>query len=162
MSQDLRDFLKRLEREGEVKHVTEEVKRAYEISTLIMELEKEHRYPVMVFDKVENSAFPVVTSILSTRERFGKGLGVEASKVSETYAERIKKRIEEVKVIKNPPFAEHCITGDDIDLYKLPIPIHFPIDAGPYVTSGLCVAKDPVSGVETLGFHRMQLKNKNT
>ncbi len=51
MSQDLRDFLKQLEREGEVKHVTEEVKRAYEISTLIMELEKEHRYPVMVFDK---------------------------------------------------------------------------------------------------------------
>ncbi|QHA00987.1 UbiD family decarboxylase [Dehalobacter restrictus] len=162
MSQDLRDFLKQLERDGEVKHVTEEVKRAYEISTLVMELEKEHRYPVMVFDKVENSAFPVVTSILSTRERFGKGLGVEASKVSETYAERIKKRIEEVKVINNPPFAEHCITGDDIDLYKLPIPTHFPIDAGPYVTSGLCVAKDPVSGVETLGFHRMQLKNKNT
>jgi len=162
MSQDLRDFLKQLDQDGEVKHVTEEVKREYEISTLIMELEKEHRYPVMVFDQVENSAFPVVTSILSTRERFGKGLGVDASKVAETYAKRIKNRIEEVKVIDNPPFADHCLTGDDIDLYKLPITVHFPIDAGPYVTSGLCVAKDPESGVETLGFHRMQLKSKDT
>lgn len=161
MSQDLRDFLNQLDADGEVKHIPEEVKRTHEISTFVMELEKKKKFPVLVFDQVEKSAFPVVTSILSTRERLAKALGVEADKVSETYASRIKNRIEETKLVEEPPFAEHCITGDDIDLYKLPIPVHFPIDAGPYVTSGLCVAKDPLSGVETLGFHRMQLKGKD-
>lgn len=161
MNQDIRDFLKKLDLDGEVKYIPEEVKRAYEISTFVMELEKKKKYPILVFENVENSEFSVITSILSTRERLAKGLGVKAEKVSEVYAERIKKRIEGVNVIENPPFADNCITGDNIDLYKLPIPTHFPIDAGPYITSGLCVAKDPITGVETLGFHRMQLKGKN-
>ena len=161
MSQDLRDFLKQADEKGVIRHVTEEVKREYEMSTLMMDLDKEHRYPIVCFDKVENSEFPVVTNILGCRERFAEGLGVAADKVSETYAARIRSRIEEVKVVENAPFNAHTITGDDIDLYKLPIPTHFPIDAGPYVTSGLCVAKDPESGAETLGFHRMQLKGKN-
>ena len=161
MSQDLRDFLKQADEKGVVRYVTEEVKREYEMSTLMMDLDKEHRYPIVCFDKVENSEFPVVTNILGCRERFAEGLGVAADKVSETYAARIRSRIEEVKVVENAPFNAHTITGDDIDLYKLPIPTHFPIDAGPYVTSGLCVAKDPESGAETLGFHRMQLKGKN-
>ena len=161
MSQDLRDFLKQADEKGVVRHVTEEVKREYEMSTLMMDLDKEHRYPIVYFDKVENSEFPVVTNILGCRERFAEGLGVAADKVSETYAARIRNRIEDVKVVENAPFNAHTITGDDIDLYKLPIPTHFPIDAGPYVTSGLCVAKDPESGAETLGFHRMQLKGKD-
>lgn len=161
MSQDLRDFLKQADEKGVVRHVTEEVKREYEMSTLMMDLDKEHRYPIVCFDKVENSEFPVVTNILGCRERFAEGLGVAADKVSETYAARIRNRIEEQKVVENAPFNAHTITGDDIDLYKLPIPTHFPIDAGPYVTSGLCVAKDPESGAETLGFHRMQLKGKD-
>lgn len=161
MSQDLRDFLKQADEKGVVRHVTEEVKREYEMSTLMMDLDKEHRYPIVCFDKVENSEFPVVTNILGCRERFAEGLGVATDKVSETYAARIRNRIEEQKVVENAPFNAHTITGDDIDLYKLPIPTHFPIDAGPYVTSGLCVAKDPESGAETLGFHRMQLKGKD-
>jgi len=161
MSQDLRDFLKEAEKNGNVRHVTEEVKRDYEISTLMMDLDKEHRYPIVCFDKVENSEFPVVTNILGCRERFAEGLGVRADQVSETYAARIRQRIDEVKVVENAPFNAHTITGDDIDLYQLPIPTHFSIDAGPYVTSGLCVAKDPESGAETLGFQRMQLKGKN-
>lgn len=161
MSQDLRDFLQKLESDGEVRSIPVEVKRAFEISTLVMELEKKRQFPVLRFEQVENSSFPVITSILSTRERLAKGMGVESHELSEAYAKGIKNRIEEIHIIEDPPFGENCITGEDIDLYKLPIPVHFPIDAGPYVTSGLCVAKDPVSGVETLGFHRMQLKGKD-
>lgn len=160
-SQDLREFLSRAEAAGNVRHVGEPVKRAYEMSTLMMDLEKERRHPIVVFDQVENSAFPVVTNILGCRERFAEGLGVSADEVAAVYANRIKNRIETVKVMENPPCAAHCLTGEDVNLYDLPIPTHFPIDAGPYVTSGLCVARDPESGGETLGFHRMQLKGKN-
>ncbi len=161
MSQDLRDFLKKAEANGFVRHVSEEVKREYEITTLMMDLEKEQRHPIVCFDQVEGSAFPVVTNVIGCRERFAEGLGVGPAEVASAYASRIKNRIEEVEVVENPPFAAHCLQGDEVNLYDLPIPTHFPIDAGPYVTSGLCVAKDPESGAETLGFHRMQLKGKN-
>ncbi|MEG1478701.1 MAG: UbiD family decarboxylase, partial [Clostridiales bacterium] len=81
MSQDWRVFLEELTKAGEVHHVPEEVKREYEISTLIMDLDKQHRYPVMVFDKVENSEFPVLANILASRERFGKAMGVAGEEV---------------------------------------------------------------------------------
>ena len=53
------------------------------------------------------------------------------------------------------------IEGDDVDLTKLPIPLHFSIDAAPYVTAGQITARDPVTGVDTTGFHRLMLKGKN-
>ncbi|MDO4542380.1 MAG: UbiD family decarboxylase, partial [Bacillota bacterium] len=162
MSQDWRDFIKELDENGEVNHVSEEVKREYEITSLMMELDKQHRYPVMIFDKVADSEFPVLTNILGTRERFARGLGELRSNPAEIFSQRINDRYDEVRVVADPPFMANSMEGDEVDLYKLPIVTHFPIDAGPYVTSGLCVAKDPESGAETLGFHRMQLKNKNT
>lgn len=161
MSQDLRDFLKLQETKGNLFHITEEVKREYEISALVMESDRKHRYPIMMFDKVENSEFPVVSNLLADRKYFADGLGVAPEEVTETYAKRINNRIEEVKIIEDAPFCANTVEGDDVDLYQLPIITHFPIDAGPYVTSGLCVAKDPESGAETLGFQRMQLKGKN-
>ena len=161
MSQDLRDFLEQLEKDGDVIHVPEEVKREYEISTLMMELEKRRQYPVMWFDKVEGSDIPVVTNILGSRERFAKAMGVATEDISIEFGERVKNRFDDLKVIANPPANANLMTGDQVDLYKFPIIKHFPIDAGPYITSGLCVAKDPETGSDTCGFHRLQLKAKN-
>jgi UbiD family decarboxylase len=161
VSQDLRDFLKELDENGEISHVSEKVKRDYEISTFMMELEKKHQFPVMWFDDVEDSEFPVVTNILGTKDRFARGMGVEVSQVSEAFGEKIKNRFDDLKIIENPPCNANFIEGDDVDLTKLPILKHFPIDAAPYITSGLCVAKDPETGAETLGYHRLQLKGKN-
>lgn len=161
MSQDLRDFLEQLEKDGDVIHVPEEVKREYEISTLMMELEKRRQYPVMWFDKVEGSDIPVVTNILGSRERFAKAMGVATEDISIEFGERVKNRFDDLKVIENPPANANLMTGDQVDLYKFPIIKHFPIDAGPYITSGLCVARDPETGSDTCGFHRLQLKAKN-
>lgn len=143
MSQDLRDFLSRAEAAGNVRHVGETVKKAHEISTLMMDLEKKRRHPIIVFDQVENSDFPVVTNIIGCRERFAEGLGVTAEKVAATYAARIKNRIEEVKIIKNPPCDAHLFTGDQVNLYDLPILTHFPIDAGSIVLNTRRIRKIP-------------------
>ena len=43
------------------------------------------------------------------------------------------------------------MTGADLDLGPLPIPTYFPGDAGPYLTAGMLVARDPETGVETAG-----------
>lgn len=161
MSQDLRDFLEQLEKDGDVIHVPEEVKREYEISTLMMELDKRRQYPVVWFDKVEGSDIPVVTNILGSRERFAKAMGVATEDISIEFGERVKNRFDDLKVIADPPANANLMTGDQVDLYKFPIIKHFPIDAGPYITSGLCVAKDPETGSDTCGFHRLQLKAKN-
>jgi 2,5-furandicarboxylate decarboxylase 1 len=43
----------------------------------------------------------------------------------------------------------------------LPIPLQFTVDAAPYITAGQIVARDPVTGVDTTGFHRLMVKGKN-
>ena len=53
------------------------------------------------------------------------------------------------------------IEGDDVDLTKLPVPLQFSVDAAPYITAGQIVARDPVTGIDTTGFHRLMLKGKN-
>jgi UbiD family decarboxylase len=53
------------------------------------------------------------------------------------------------------------IEGDAVDLTKLPITLQFAVDAAPYITAGQISARDPISGVDTTGFHRLMLKDKN-
>lgn len=160
MNQDWRSFIEDVEAKGEVVRITEPIAREYEISTLMMDLEKKQRYPLVIFENVANSEFPVVTNALAPRHRLAQAMGVEEEKLAEEFSRRIQMR-PGIKVLDKAPFQENIMEGDEVDLYKLPILTHFPIDAGPYITAGLVVAKDPETGVETLGFHRMQLKGKD-
>jgi hypothetical protein len=44
---------------------------------------------------------------------------------------------------------------------KLPIPLHFSVDVAPYITAGQIAARDPATGVDTTGFHRLMLRGRN-
>ncbi len=50
------------------------------------------------------------------------------------------------------------VTGADVDACKLPIPTHAADDGGPFITSGMTISKDPVTGRGNLSYNRMQLK----
>ena len=50
----------------------------------------------------------------------------------------------------------------EIDLRRLPIPTHGLHDGGPFITGGVIVTKDPVSGRGNLSYNRMQVLGKNT
>ncbi|HBV87431.1 MAG TPA: UbiD family decarboxylase [Desulfosporosinus sp.] len=162
MEQDLRLFIERVKKQNpmEVVHVQEEINPKYEISTLIMELEKARRYPLTIFDNVKGHDISVVTNVLAPRERLALAMDVHPKDLAAEFSKRINQRIEPVEV-EEAPFRENVFVGSEVDLYKLPILTHFPIDAGPYITAGLVIAKDPVTGADTAGYHRMQLKGKD-
>jgi 2,5-furandicarboxylate decarboxylase 1 len=48
--------------------------------------------------------------------------------------------------------------GGEIDLGQLPLPVHSEKDAGPYITAGLVIARNPVSGERNVSFNRMMLR----
>ena len=52
----------------------------------------------------------------------------------------------------------NVVTGDAVDIRTLPIPIHTTGDGGPFITGGVTVSKDPVSGRGNLSYNRMQVK----
>jgi 4-hydroxy-3-polyprenylbenzoate decarboxylase len=69
------------------------------------------------------------------------------------------------KTVSKAPCQEVVLTGDDIDLAKLPIQTCWPNEPAPLITWPLVVTKGPSGKREdnyNLGIYRMQLTGKNT
>jgi 2,5-furandicarboxylate decarboxylase 1 len=162
MAQDLRSFVEAYGREcpGEVVRVTEPVAIAYDIMAVVLEYERRRRYPILLFERVADFAMPVVTNVVASRRALAFALGVEQRALAMEYARRITEYVKPV-VVTDPPFRAHVRTGDALDLGQLPIPTYFPGDAGPYLTAGMLIARDPDTGVETEGYHRFQVKGRD-
>jgi 3-polyprenyl-4-hydroxybenzoate decarboxylase len=57
---------------------------------------------------------------------------------------------------------ENTISGKDIDLTKLPIPRHWPLDGGNYAgTCDAVITRDPDTGYLNVGTYRMMVQDKN-
>lgn len=158
-AQDWRDFLSELDTLCPEKIIREkqEICPEYEITAYVLEHEKKKSYPVLLFENVKGKDFPVVANLLATRERLALAMGVQAGELSAEFSSRITNRLPP-RVLPEAPFYANRWSGRELDIARLPVLTHFPVDAGPYVTAGLVVAKDPYTGAETLGYHRMQYK----
>jgi 4-hydroxy-3-polyprenylbenzoate decarboxylase/2,5-furandicarboxylate decarboxylase 1 len=60
------------------------------------------------------------------------------------------------------PCQEVVLTGDAIDITRLPIPQYSPKDGGRYITPGIVVSKDPETGIPDIGHYRFLVLNKDT
>lgn len=160
-TQSLRGFLAQVEKAhpAELLRIEESVGTHLDMSSLVFELEKMGRSPVVVFEKVDGHRMPVVTNVAGNRKLLALALGVEPAQLPTAFRERCA-RYTPVEVVDKAPWQEITLEGDDVDLTKLPIPFHFEIDAAPYITAGQITARDPESGVDTTGFHRLMLKDK--
>ena len=127
--------------------------------------------------------YPVAINTMATRKRMSMALSCDDF---EEHAQRIaallkpdipKGPVEALKKLpwilgelKNVPpktvskgiCQEVVMTGDDIDLTKLPILTCWPEDGGPFVTLPLVFTHDPNTGKRNIGMYRVQLHDKNT
>lgn len=56
----------------------------------------------------------------------------------------------------------HLAADPDFDLHKLlPAPTNTPVDAGPYITLGMCYATHPDTGLSDVTIHRMCIQGKD-
>lgn len=162
MNPDLRDFLALVKKEDpcNVLEISNPVDPKYEITAYALELEKQGRFPVLVFPKVKNHNYTVVTNTFGLRRRYSLALGVQDEHIIHEWIKRSKIEIDPIEV-KDPPVKSCISAGNELNLYSLPILTHFSQDAGPYVTSGIIIAKHPQTGVRNASLHRLQLKGKN-
>jgi UbiD family decarboxylase len=161
-NQSLRGFLAMVERDfpEELVKIREPVCTALEMTSLVFELERAGKSPVVVYENVAGHGMPVVTNVASNRKLLAACLGVSAEQLPSAFRERCQRYIG-CRTVDSAPWQERVLEGDAVDLRQLPIPLHFAGDAAPYITAGQIVARDPVSGVDTTGFHRLMLKGRN-
>ena len=160
--QSLRGFIELVERDfpDDIVRVAEPVRRELDITSTVFELERAGRSPIVVFENVEGFDMPVVTNVAGNRRLLAAALGVEPDQLPAAYRTRCQNYVP-VERVDSAPWQEVVLEGDQIDLTRLPIPLHFEVDAAPYITAGQISARDPQSNVDTTGFHRLMLKGKD-
>src|SRR5918912_1826595 len=116
MQENFRQFLDRLRQTGELVDLHQAVDIRH-IATLV-----DQAKTALYFHNVIGYDMPVVSGIIRSRERAIMSLGCD------TYAEieaRLKQAIERPippKYVKTSPTREVTVLGDDVDLFRLPIP----------------------------------------
>lgn len=160
--QGLRGFLGMVESRfpDEILRIDEPVSTNLDITSTVFELEAAGKSPVIVFENVEGHDMPVVTNIAGNRKLLAAALGVTPAELAVSFRERCQ-NYTSVEVVNEAPWQEVVLEGDDVDLSKLPIPLHFSVDPAPYITAGQIAARDPETGVDTTGFHRLMVKGRN-
>lgn len=160
--QSLRGFVEMVQRDypEEFVRITAPVRQKLDITSAVFELERSGRSPIVQFDNVEGFDLPVITNVAGNRQLLAAALGTTPDDLPLAYRERCQNYIP-VERVGEAPWQEVVLEGDDVDLTKLPIPHHFEVDAAPYITAGQIAARDPETGVDTIGFHRLMLKGKN-
>ena len=177
---DLREFVRKLEKEGELKRISAEVDPVLEI-TEITDRAVKMGGPALLFEKPKGSKIPVVTNLVGTERRMNLALEVEAL---EEVAQRISSflemqtpqgLLEKVKML--PKLAEigsffpkivksgDCqgvVRTEGFSLAELPILQCWPQDGGRYITWPLVITKNPETGKRNTGTYRMQVFDGRT
>ena len=161
-SQSLRGFLEMVEKvhPEEVLRIREPVSTHLDITSLVFELENAGRNPIVIYENVEGHSMPIVTNVSGNRKLLAACLGVNTVDLPTAFRDRVRTHIP-CEVVDEAPWQKVVIEEGSIDLTKLPIPFHFEVDAAPYITAGQISARDPVTGIDTTGFHRLMVKDKN-
>ena len=144
----LRDWIRQLEGAGELVRAKREVDPRY-LSALIA------RAPgAALFEKVKGYDVGVVGGLASTRRRVAIGMGCHENDIGKKFQQGIDRPIPPVLVNSSPAF-EVSLTGKDVDLTRLPIPVLHEKDGGPYISGGVVVARDPEFGTNAGGYRLM-------
>ncbi len=181
---DLREFMAGLERQGELRRITEPVSPVLEMTALADQVLRRGG-PALLFENAIGCNIPVLANLFGTPRRVAMGMGAadtsELRDIGRLLASlkepeppkglkdagrlvHMMKSLWDMKpsVVRSAPCQEQVLTGSDIDLTRLPVQTCWPGDAGPLITWGLVVTRGP-QGLpqsrrrQNLGIYRQQL-----
>ena len=159
----LRSYLSTLERNNELRREKKEVNPKFEIAALHMKAQAE-KGPALLFENVKGSGMPVLVNLLSSRRRLALAMNLPVDIGFEPLNAEMEKRVSRSiapEMVDTGPCKEVILEGNKVDLSKYPILTMHEKDAGPYITGGFVVARDPDTGEQNLSFHRLLLSGKN-
>ena len=164
MPQDLRNYLDLIKRRKpeEFVIVSKEVDPVYEITALVVKMEKElRRRPVLLFEKVKGTPFPVLTNLHASRSRLALAMNCAPEAMLTTYLGAMERPIPP-RVVATGPVKDVRLTGDKLNLLDLPQITHHEGDGGPYVTAAISFARDPETEIWNCAYNRLMFKDRDT
>lgn len=185
----MRDFITDLEKKGLLIRVQQPVSTVLEMTEIQTRLLAE-KGPAILFENAQTehgpATMPVLINLFGTIERVALGMNTKPEllrELGQTLAflkqpeppggwkeawemlPILKKAMAmKPKLVKSAPCQEVVLTGEAIDLSKLPIQTCWPDEPAPLITWPLIVTKGPSTDKEddyNLGIYRMQVVGKN-
>ncbi len=186
---NIREFISVLEKEGELARIKTEVDAELEIAEITDRVSKEKgtSNKALLFERVKGSSFPVLTNVFGSMKRMCLALGVNNL---DEIGGRIKEIVDPTnlfpgpgagimdklqmlpkltelssffpKTVKKAPCQEVVLTGDQVDLSKIPVLKCWPADGGRFITLPMVCTVDPVTSITNVGMYRMQVFDHQT
>jgi UbiD family decarboxylase len=163
MPQDLRSYLDLIKQKYPEDFITvsREVDPAYELTAVAVKLEQElKRRPIVLFEKVKGSKFPVLTNLHAGRSRLALAIHAAPEEMQKTYLHAMEKPIAP-KTVTQAPVKDVILTGAKVNLDELPHIIHHEGDAGPYITAAISFAREPNGDTWNCAYNRLMIKSRD-
>lgn len=153
----LRDVLDRLGRRR-VLHVERSVDPSWEVTAVLDRLERTGRHAPVLFEHIDGRpGWSLLGNLFADRRTIAEVLGIDPSDLNAELARRIEQPIAPVRVEDAPVHAQVIDAVPSLD--GLPIPTLHERDAGPYLSMGVAICRDPDTGVQNVGVYRFMQRS---
>jgi len=185
---NLREFIREIERAGELVRVREPVATRLEIAEVADRCMKScGGGPAVLFEQPvlpdgRPSPIPVAINLFGSLRRICLALGTEAlDDIGGRISELLETKVPEGLMGKlamlpklaelakfpprsrggRPPCQEIVLEGESVDLERIPFLVTWPEDGGRYITLPLVITEDPARGTRNVGMYRIQVLGRN-
>jgi len=149
MSRSLRDYLAELDAGDQLVRIGEAVGLDGDAAAVLSLLEGG---PAVLLEDVGRT-MPVLGNVVTSRERIAAALDVPLDGISDALLDAIANPVP-TREVHAGPVQQHV---EPVDLTALPIPRFFERETGPYITAGVILVRDVVSGERNLSFARFKI-----
>jgi 2,5-furandicarboxylate decarboxylase 1 len=153
----MRQWLEVLAQENLLKTVDRSVSLRYELAAVGKKCDG--RWAVQ-FNHPEDFSIPVVAGFAGSRALLAKAMGVPVARASEHFA-CAQANPAPCKLVDSQSAPVKEVICPRVNLGSLPIPLHHEKDGGRYITAGVLVSKDLVTGARNVSIHRLQVLGPN-
>jgi 4-hydroxy-3-polyprenylbenzoate decarboxylase len=178
---DLQEFVRALERDGELVRVKAPVDPHLEVTGIVQRVVRAGG-PALLFENPTRGRMPLLINAFGTQKRMARALGVESlDEIGQRIGDLLKPelprgigglkdalakvgqlRAAPPRKVKTAPCQEVVLRGDEVDLDVMPGLFAWPEDGGVFLNLGLTHTKHPETGARNLGMYRLQQQDNRT
>lgn len=159
---DLRSYLNILDENGRLERIEKPVSIKHELANVATAVLRQ-RHNAVFFNNIHDSPWQIFTGAVAMPELASLALDCSVNDITEVMESALQTAngiLPEKKI--DAVWKENILIGDDVDIKKIPVPTHGKHDGGAFITGGVSISKDPISGRGNLSYNRMQVLGHNT
>lgn len=149
---DFRRWLAHLQDTGRLAVAREGVALTHELAAIAKRMDGQK---AVYFPRPDGAKVPVVSGFMSRRGWIAEAMGVPQSGLLDAFRRAAEAPLA-WREVENPPCQQVVHREPDVRGI-LPVPTHSEHDNGPYITAGLVIARNPVTGVQNVSINRIQV-----